>query len=79
MGVGRVTIGTASRNRIGAYAPGRESQADGAATSIRGGYFPSPGWCGWSIKPNGRAAEGVDFMSYNFQILKKNFLGHAKS
>ena len=37
MGVGRVTTGRASINPIGANAHGRESRADGAAASVKGG------------------------------------------
>ena len=38
-GVGSETTGRASRNRIGAYAPSRESWADWAATTDRGGIL----------------------------------------
>ena len=54
MGVGRVITGRASRNRIGAYAPGHEFRANGVAASVRRGSFPSPGWCNSSVEPNGR-------------------------
>ena len=59
MGVGRVTAWRVRRNRIGAFAPGRESQAEGPAASVGvrgGGSFISTGWCGWLVKPNGRMA-----------------------
>ena len=65
MGVGRVTTGRASRNRFGAYAPGPRVQGGlgcrvgyGGGGGGGGGSFASPGWCGWSVKSNGRKAGG---------------------
>ena len=42
MGVGSETTGRANRNRIGAYAPSRESWADWAAAPVRGGILSLP-------------------------------------